>query len=374
MENLQDELEKLRKENELLKRNATTSDQKRQKKQEKNKKRLSWTWKMFTGANLSNSFSQWFTEYHTKDKVSPDTSAGLLTALVKRFVRVRLLSLILLLFSLLPALVSLYILVKQNDLIHVQNSLVEGSRKSSYGFQLVNIFDAVDNKGINSGTIARIVGLSHSLKPYKVLQDNGELSKKLYSPERTQLLLFIINATNISNESKRKIFESADFSYCDLRNMNLSDKYLSGANLANSNFENATLNNANLNAANLSDAILTGIRFSKGYAVKTNFKKAQLNNALLRYTDFQKSTFIETNLNASNMQYANLQKACFTDATLNNSNIDNTKLSDAYFNGSFNLSVDSKNFDKGNLSEDYYETNFKVIKDDDGFKTIKSRK
>ena len=72
------------------------ASEKKKRKQERTKKTLSWTWSMFAGASLKNNFNQWFTEFHTQERVSPNTSASLLTSLVKRFVRVRLLSVILL--------------------------------------------------------------------------------------------------------------------------------------------------------------------------------------------------------------------------------------------------------------------------------------
>lgn len=94
-DNLQNELEKLQKENDALRAKVDRANEKAQRKQERTKKTLSWTWKLFTGASLNKNFNNWFTEFHTERKVSPDTSANLLTSLVQRFVRVRLLSVIL---------------------------------------------------------------------------------------------------------------------------------------------------------------------------------------------------------------------------------------------------------------------------------------
>lgn len=307
-ENLQQQIEQLRKENELLRSAIENNDLKAHKKREKRKKKLAWTWKLFTGNSLHDSFNSWFTEYHSDKKVSPNTSANLLTSLVKRFVRVRLLSLILLLFSLVPSLVSLFILVKQNSLIKIQNGLVEASRKSSYGFQLANIFDAIDaeNGNLSNGLISRIVGLTNSLKPYKILE-NSELSKKSYSPERTQLLLFLINVVN--KPSLNKIYDSADFSHCDLRNINLSGKYLAGINLENSNLENTELHRANLNNANLTKSNLKGIQFSNGFAKSAIFTNADLKDAKITRTDLTGANFTSANLNQTNINLSELNNA-----------------------------------------------------------------
>jgi len=279
-DNFENELEQLKKENEALRSKIEEAASKTKRKEERRKKTLSWTWKLFTGANLNKSFNNWFTEFHSQKNVSPDTSASLLTALVKRFVRVRLLSLVLLLFSVVPSLISLYVLVKQNALIHTQNRLVEGSRRASYSFQLASLFDLIDKSpgtGFNKKTRNRIVSLASVLKPYEYLDEDGEKTV-LLSPERTQLLLFILGS-NFTKTELTAIFDNADFSYCDLRNTNLSGKHLAGINLSHSNLENCELNSANLNNADLSKSNLKNIQFSNGSAKNTVFRDSNLDNA-----------------------------------------------------------------------------------------------
>lgn len=291
-ENTQNELERLREENEKLRNQFSKAEQKAQQKQKNRKKALSWTWRLFTGESLYKNFNRWFTEFHSDKKVSADASASLLTSVVQRFVRVRMLSVLLLLFSVIPSLVSIYILYKQNGLIKTQNALVEASRNSSYGFQLSGVFDAIDRSGreLNANLVGRIVGLTQSLKPYKILI-NGDLSDKSYSPEKTQLLVFLLNA-NVNKSSLSKIFDNADFSHCDLRNTNLSGgKYLVGINLENSNLENCELNGSNLSEANLKGANLKGIQFSNGFANNTNFTNAILENAKITRTELKNAIF-----------------------------------------------------------------------------------
>lgn len=307
-ENFLKELEQLRLENQKLKEQFNATEQRKQRKTEKTKKTLNWTWKLFTGASLNKSFNQWFSEFHSQKNVSPDTSASLLTALVKRFVRVRMFSLVLLLFSLLPSLVSLYILVKQNDLIQTQNALVEGSRKSSYSFQLAGIFDAIDRKGVSGKIIPRIVSLSHSLTPYRILEEDGKLSERLYSPERTQLLLFLTQA-GISQTTLDKIYARSDFSHCNFKNTNLSGSYLVGINLTNSNFENAELHRSNMNEANLRGANLKGVQFSNGKAVSAIFVNTDLSNAKITKTNLSGSDFTDAKTNGSNFDLSNLKNA-----------------------------------------------------------------
>lgn len=307
-DNLQNELEKLQKENDALRAKVDRANQKAQRKQERTKKTLSWTWKLFTGASLNKNFNNWFTEFHTERKVSPDTSANLLTSLVQRFVRVRLLSVILLLFSIVPSLVSLYILVKQNDLIRTQNALVEGTRKSSYSFQLEGIYDAIgrNNGKVTKNIRSRIISLSHSLTPYKILEEDSKLSNKTYSSERTQLLLFLVNS-GINTDELDKIYAASDFSHCYFKNTNLTGAYLSGINLANSNFENAELQRAKLDGANLTNSNLRNIQFSNGWARNTIFINTDLTDARIT-------------------KAKDLSGADFTDAKISNTNFDLSEL------------------------------------------------
>ncbi|WP_299837020.1 pentapeptide repeat-containing protein [uncultured Tenacibaculum sp.] len=305
-DNLQNELEKLQKENEALRSKVDKAKSKEKRKQERTRKTLTWSWKLFTGATLNKSFNNWFVEFHSEKHVSPDTSATLLTALVKRFLRVRMFSVILLLFSIVPSLISLYILIKQNDLIRTQNLLVESSRRSSYSYQLANLYDAIDNKGFK-GAKKRIVGLCSVLKPYNYLDEDGH-STVFYSPERTQLLLYLLES-NMTKAELSAIFDNTDFSYCDLRNTNLSGKHLSGINLSHSNLKNCELNAANLDNADLTGANLTNIQFSNGWARNTSFKEANLTDARIT-------------------KAKNISGADFTDATIKNTNFNLSELKD----------------------------------------------
>ena len=97
---------------------------------------------------------------------------------------------------------------------------------------------------MNAATIANIIAYSQRLKPYKQLENNDLYWEEL-SPERAQLLVFLLE-TNLSSETYDEIYNSADFTYADLRNSNLNNKYLSGINLSNSNLINASLNYVNL--------------------------------------------------------------------------------------------------------------------------------
>lgn len=306
-DNFQEELEKLKKENEALRNEMSKASEKKKRKQERTKKTLSWTWSMFAGASLKNNFNQWFTEFHTQERVSPNTSASLLTSLVKRFVRVRLLSVILLLFSIFPSLVSLYILIKQNELIKTQNLLVEGSRRSSYSYQLAQVLDDIDN-GYSTKTRRRVISLCNVLKPYRYLDEDGQTTV-YYSPERTQVLIYLINS-GMTNAQLSVLFDNIDFSYCDLRNVDLSGRYLAGINLSHSNLENCELNTANLDNGDFSYANLKNVQFSNGRAKNASFRNADLTGAkFTKAKDLSGADFTDAEVDDTSFNLSDISKA-----------------------------------------------------------------
>ncbi len=306
-DNFQEELEKLKKENEALRNEMSKASEKKKRKQERTKKTLSWTWSMFAGASLKNNFNQWFTEFHTQERVSPNTSASLLTSLVKRFVRVRLLSVILLLFSIFPSLVSLYILIKQNELIKTQNLLVEGSRRSSYSYQLAQVLDDIDD-GYSTKTRRRVISLCNVLKPYRYLDEDGQTTV-YYSPERTQVLIYLINS-GMTNAQLSVLFDNIDFSYCDLRNVDLSGRYLAGINLSHSNLENCELNTANLDNGDFSYANLKNVQFSNGRAKNASFRNADLTGAkFTKAKDLSGADFTDAEVDDTSFNLSDISKA-----------------------------------------------------------------
>ena len=187
----------------------------------------------------------------------------------------------------------------QNRLIEVQNILTENQtkrldeqtylqeaeRRSSLVFLFSNILDAIDrekdgdNNELSSQLIARIISLSHRLKPYRYL-DGDSLSSTYLSPERGQLLV-ALTESDVSEKSLSKIFAKASFEYSDLRNIKLSKTYLEGADLSNSDFTNSTLDSVNLRYANIGKAI-----FENSYVYFSDLRCAGVNTANFSNTSF----------------------------------------------------------------------------------------
>jgi hypothetical protein len=100
--------------------------------------------------------------------------------------------------TLLTAYIQIERMEQQNALIKTQNILAEASRRASLNFEMTAILDQIvglhdePNEEIREIRdrllIARIAAFSRALKPYRILDERGNLSRPL-SPERGQLLI-----------------------------------------------------------------------------------------------------------------------------------------------------------------------------------------
>lgn len=183
----------------------------------------------------------------------------------------------------------------QNKQIVNQNQLIDAQRRSSLMFLFGNIVSMVNEdlkynneRKLSEQTISSIISLSKGLKPYRLLEDTI-LSNKPLSPERGQLLLFLISS-DINSESLDKIFLKADFTYTDLRFSNLSGAYLKYCNLDNSELHNSNLFDANFQNAKLKYTCLRN----------SNIGSANFSNALLSSSIFHNVIFSDyTNLDSA---------------------------------------------------------------------------
>jgi len=285
-------------EEEYLKRIENLEKQIERSKKQKNylKKNISLlVSNYFLGANLKNSLSKLFNE--VPDQLTRETLAEVVAAVIKRFSRIWILGL---LFALIP-IIQTIILHKQSTLIREQNNrvaeqseLLEASRRNSMVILMSELMNVIDDelrsnsdRYLSPQTIGRIAGLSNSLKPYKFLV-NDSLTEEPYSPERGQLLYFIINSS-IAKRTLDKIYELSNFSRSDLRNTNLEKAYLKGVNL-----EEANLSNTNLIEANLSHAKLNGAIISNSDCYLADFSFTQLVSSDISNSDLRNVNFLGT--------------------------------------------------------------------------------
>lgn len=169
------------------------------------------------------------------------------------------------------------LLESQTKQIALQTTLSEANRRAASAFELANVLDAiakaVENKTgmtkLSPALYGRIAALSRTLRPYRYLEDSGELCENPLSPERGQLLVSLISA----NVDLDPIRYDADFTRAVLDSANLRGAALANMNLASASMRNANLAHVDLRGANLTDADLRGayLWFSdlSGFSTKT---------------------------------------------------------------------------------------------------------
>lgn len=148
---------------------------------------------------------------------------------------------------------------QQVDLLNANRTAMLTSELSA---TLDQMETAAKKGSLSDVLIGRIIGLSRSLKPYKLMNEKGEMAELVSSPERAQLLIPLLHAS-FKDRDLTALYKGADFSYADLSNIYLPEAYLQGANLANANLSRAYLAEADLSHANLSNSQLEGLNLTK---------------------------------------------------------------------------------------------------------------
>lgn len=205
------------------------------------------------------------------------------------------------------------------------------------------------DRSLPSSTIRWVINLSEGLTPYDMLSGDT-LDSVLHSPERGQLLQYLLGL-NLADSTWRHICTHADFSYANLKGVDLSSANLSGINL-----EGAILYQTNCSKADLSHANL-----SKAKAQNSKFSQANLSGSTLQYTDLSWSDLSncildsaqmfgvrlanadlrQSSLCGADMQWSICHHTLFDQAILMETNLYGAELSHARFEQvrSFNLNL-----------------------------------
>ena len=273
------------------------------------------------------------------------------------------------------------LITKQNSKVDIQNNLIEAERRSSLVFLMSNVLDKVDNEireqkpnliksGIHQDSlefrlsnplIARIVSLSRSFKPYRML-DGDTLSNKVVSPERGQLFISLMES-QLDSFTQNSIVQKGNFSNAVVGKIDLVNAKLINANLFLIDLNNTNLSNANLKYADLRGADLRRVEFEEADLSGANFNNANLNSAsfiganlnyvMLDSAQINGGNFSKTNLTGSYFIGTELKRANFIDADLTYTGFMGTNLTGVNFSGA-NLEdaffVDSNFGDSENLT------------------------
>lgn len=270
------------------------------------------------------------------------------------------------------------LLKAQNELVSRQMQLEEANRRSALIVLMSNIMDKVDREiesqqvglsrtlkeqrkySLSQSLIGQIAALSHSFKPYRYMEGDSLIERPL-SPERGQLLI-TLTLLPLDTSTFRKIFQSSNFAYANLRGAKLTGANLNGANLENANLSGADLSDseliatsldwadlsystlidanlheaslmeANLYFTNLISADLTGAYFSGAeYRERDDFSKEFLNGANLEKANLSGADLSGAFLNHVNFRHANLTNVDLTDADLSDTNLSMADFTNADF-------------------------------------------
>jgi uncharacterized protein YjbI with pentapeptide repeats len=234
----------------------------------------------------------------------------------------------------------------QNNKISEQAAVIESLKNGRPALLMSQLLENAeqelkDRDTLSDALIARIAGLSYSLKPYKTFEGDT-FSEKKFSAERGQLLLALL-LMNIDSASFAKIKIRTSFAGADLRTARLAGADLSRADLKEANLKEADLSGANLSGADLNEAILWAANLNGALLRRTNLKRSDLRRALMNQSDLSHAVF-----NGAQLSYAQLMKAYAPRAAAQWAHLEGALLKEATLTGADFMGADLK---KVNLGE-----------------------
>lgn len=261
------------------------------------------------------------------------------------------------------------ILQEQNKKMEIQANLEDANRRNNLVFLMDNVLNRVydelkDSMNIDSSLskplLARIQALGQGFKPYKFIDYSlkDSLKKdslgltKLYSPERGQLLLSLVNS-GIGKKTISHIYENISFDRAFLESANLSGADLSEVILTSANLKFADLSDVNLKKAYLDYSEFTKTNLTKADLAGAYLEDAQLKNAFMNEAKLTDTQLSFSNMREINLEKANLMRAYISDAILTSANLSEANFTDANLGGS-NLSfanLRDANLNKSILSD-----------------------
>lgn len=287
---------------------------------------------IFIGPGLAHSLVQLVREFNRRE-ITDETVGNVAASLIRRFSRIGLIALTVALIPMILLFQQNQLLSLQNERMDLQNNLLESDRRSSLVFLLSNVLDKVDEEirsqqtktaaseigaeiryRLSPSLISRIVALSKAFMPYRVMEEN-QLKSDLISPERGQLFTSIIGSQLDSFTTKR-IAQDADFSYAQLRGVNIYGQNLKGVNLS---------------YADLSGSSITNSTMYRGNLKKTKLDSTTVNNSDLQGVNLSHSSFSWCEIRDSKFNYSDLSKTFFFPKSLSGNTFNSTNFSNSRF-------------------------------------------
>lgn len=249
-----------------------------------------------------------------------------------------------------------------------EQALIQARQQANLGMVMESLFEQVhedvstQNGKLSPKTIKEIARISQSFEPYSYF-DADSLTKQKLSPERGQLLLFLISS-KMDTASFQQAISQATFAGADLEGAKLAGLDLSGIDLRGARLKNAELNGVNLSEADLREGDFWGAHIRQGKLYKADMRRvdlrwaelveadmkevyldgANLSNAVASKVDMRKvifqwgemsgimgdyANYSEADFEKTVMKRANFSGADFTNANLRRTDLEETNLREA---------------------------------------------
>jgi hypothetical protein len=250
----------------------------------------------FLGPSLNSSVYD-LQDQLLEGSVQKETSADVIAGVIKRLTWIGIVALVpicILLFQTYQLSTQNSLFSRQNEEIHSQNILLESSRRSSYILLLSDLFERIstdiqlsESNKLTKSTLRLICSTSKMFRPYRYSDplNNDTLITNPLSPERGHLLMHLLSL-DLDSDQYKYIFRFGDFTYSDLRDVNLSESNLYSINLNYSDFTSANLTDVLLQEAQLSSVNFYDANISRLQILNSQFHNSNFIGARIEYDDF----------------------------------------------------------------------------------------
>ncbi|MCB9230904.1 MAG: pentapeptide repeat-containing protein [Bacteroidia bacterium] len=215
---------------------------------------------------------------------------------------------------------------EQTELIKKQNFLSESDRRAALISELSAIFDKIESSyadcynqqggsRLQESTKGRIIAVSNSFKPYRYLDESGELIDIFTSPERGQLITVLSNV--LKEDDFYSFMGKVNFEYADLSGSFWENRMLRGLKMSKANFRNSKIKGTDFSLSELNRA-----RFENSTIQETKFENI---------SNFFAPFFSGKILKDVTFSFSVLDSASFSDDTLRGVLLKNSSFQGAHF-------------------------------------------
>jgi len=287
------------------------------------------------GKDLDTSLNEVISKLSENEKPTIDNYSNLAGSIIRRITRS---GAVVILLTIIPTLISLYILHQQNKLIGYQNEIqarqlrvqefqIERERNNEYNIQVQEILNSVNkNDTIKMDQIHSIASFTKFIEPPSYDLNTNDNLKTPISKAKSDLLLGLTDY-NSSNREIGQILLLANFHNSDFRHLNFSDKKFRWLKSENSNFSGTVISDVDFR-----ESILNGSTFVHSWLTGLNLSGAKMSRSNLMESHNYHCEFIGVDFSYSDFREANFHNCFFAkkeDDKIYLPNLSNVKVSES---------------------------------------------